>query len=47
MAHLYIFHHVFKTGGTSFNLSYLPAEFEIIRYLAFRRGSIAREGPEC
>jgi hypothetical protein len=27
MSHLYIFHHVFKTGGTSFNLSYLPAAF--------------------
>jgi hypothetical protein len=27
MGHLYIFHHVFKTGGTSFNLSYVPAAF--------------------
>jgi hypothetical protein len=27
MTELYIFHHVFKTGGTSFNLSYLPAAF--------------------
>lgn len=27
MSRLYIFHHVFKTGGTSFNLSYLPGAF--------------------
>jgi hypothetical protein len=27
MSQLYIFHHVFKTGGTTFNLSYLPAAF--------------------
>jgi hypothetical protein len=27
MSQLYIFHHVFKTGGTSFNLSYLTGAF--------------------
>jgi hypothetical protein len=27
MREIFIFHHVFKTGGTSFNLSYIPAAF--------------------
>jgi Galactose-3-O-sulfotransferase len=27
MSEVYIFHHVFKTGGTSFNLSYVPGAF--------------------
>src|SRR5579871_3415749 len=27
MSEIYIFHHVFKTGGTTFNFSYVPAAF--------------------
>lgn len=42
---LYIFHHVFKTGGTSFNLSYLPAAFEPDEVFVLR-GSAGQNGED-